>query len=150
AGTSARVTIFWKIHFCDSSVTIGERPNALDRVESNVRDVLRPQPFQQSPPLKRDWQRAKLYHGEFCMCRITQFALDPFFFIRNNHSCSPNILADVAAKHFLQIRNDPMSNAIAERGEIFIRSILAKSQLVLADVIVDVLAPDAKKRPHDR
>ena len=43
-----------------------------------------------------------------------------------------------------------MSNAIAERGEIFVRSILAKSQPVLADVIVDLFAPDAKKRSRDR
>src|SRR4029077_21122657 len=75
---------------------------------------------------------------------------DPFFFIRNNHSCSPNILADVAAEHFLQVRNDPMSNAVAQRCEIFVRSILAKFQPVLADVIVDLFAPDAKKRAHDR
>jgi hypothetical protein len=43
-----------------------------------------------------------------------------------------------------------MSDAVAERIEIFVRSILAKSQPVLADVIVDLFAPDAKKRPHDR
>src|SRR4029077_1438543 len=70
-GTAPRVSIFRKIHFCNSSVTIGERTNALDRVESNVRDVLRPQPFQERASLKRDWQRAKLYHGEICVCRIT-------------------------------------------------------------------------------
>src|SRR4029077_18867399 len=70
-GTAPRVSIFRKIHFCDSSVTISERTNALDYFESNVRDVLRPQPFQDGPPLKRDWQRTKLYHGGICMCRIT-------------------------------------------------------------------------------
>src|SRR4029077_10539288 len=84
------------------------------------------------------------------MCRITQLALDPFLFIRSNHSCSPNVLADVAAKRFLQIRNDSMSNAVAQRREILVRSILTKSQPVLADVIVDLFAPDVKKRPHDR
>src|SRR5213082_1632379 len=68
--TAPRVSIFRKIHFCDSSVTIGERTNALDRVESNVCDVLRPQPFQERPALKRDRQRAKLYYGEICICRI--------------------------------------------------------------------------------
>jgi hypothetical protein len=44
-GTAARVAIFRKIHFCDPSVTIGERTNALDYFESNVRDVLCPQPL---------------------------------------------------------------------------------------------------------
>ena len=66
-GTTPRMSISRKIHFRDSNVTIGERTNALDRVESNVRNVLRPQPFQKRPPLKRDWQRAKLYDGEICM-----------------------------------------------------------------------------------
>src|SRR5207244_1113289 len=70
-GTTPRVSISRKIHFRDSSVTIGERTDALDRVESNVRDVLRPQPFQERPALKRDWQPTKLYDGEICMCRIT-------------------------------------------------------------------------------
>jgi hypothetical protein len=60
-GTTPRVSISRKIHFCDPNVTINERTNALDRVESNVRDVLRPQPFQERPALKRDWQRAKFY-----------------------------------------------------------------------------------------
>src|SRR4029077_3507287 len=41
-GTAPRVSIFWKIHLRDPSVTIGERPTALDRVESNVSDVLCP------------------------------------------------------------------------------------------------------------
>ena len=71
SGTASRVSILRKIHFCDSSVAIGKRANALDRIESNVRDVLCPQPFQKRPPLKRDWQRAKFYDGEICMCRIT-------------------------------------------------------------------------------
>src|SRR5262245_18768297 len=70
SGTASRVSIFGKIHFCDSSVTICEQTNALDRIESNVRDILRPQPFQERAALKRDWQRAKLYDGEFCMGRI--------------------------------------------------------------------------------
>ena len=69
-GTAPRVSISRKIHFCDSNVTIGERANALDRVKSNVRNVLRPEPFQERPALKRDWQRAKFYDGEICMCRI--------------------------------------------------------------------------------
>ena len=43
-----------------------------------------------------------------------------------------------------------MSNAVAQRGEILVRSILAKSQPVLADVIVDFFAPDVKKRSRDR
>src|SRR5438067_7603544 len=43
-----------------------------------------------------------------------------------------------------------MSNAVAQRDEILIRSILAKSQPVLADIIVDFFAPDAKERSHDR
>ena len=43
-----------------------------------------------------------------------------------------------------------MSNAVAKRRQIFVRSILAKSQAVLADLIVDLFAPDAEKRPHDR
>ena len=34
--TAPCVSIFRKIHFCDSSVTVGQRPNALDRIESNV------------------------------------------------------------------------------------------------------------------
>ena len=46
-------------------------PNALNRVEPNVRDVLRTQPLEERPALKRDWQRAKFYDGEICMCRIT-------------------------------------------------------------------------------
>jgi hypothetical protein len=61
-GTTPRVSISWKIHFCDSSVTIRERTNPFDCVESNVRDVLLPQPFQERATLKRDWQRAKLYY----------------------------------------------------------------------------------------
>jgi hypothetical protein len=71
ARASARVSIFGKIHFCDSSVPVGQGTNTLDGVEPNLSDVLCPQPFQEYPALKRDWQRAKLYDGEICMCRIT-------------------------------------------------------------------------------
>src|SRR4029077_1342786 len=149
-GAATNMFILRQIYFRDRCASIGERANTLDRIESNVRDVLCPQPFPERPTLKGDWQRTKLYHGEICMCRITQFALDPFLFISSNDSRSPNVLADVAAKHFLQIRNDPMSNAVAQRCEIFVRSILAKFQPVLAEVVIDLFAPDAKKRAHDR
>ena len=39
------MSIFRKIHFCASNVSIGKQTNPLDRVESNVRDVLRPSHF---------------------------------------------------------------------------------------------------------
>src|SRR5215471_12021078 len=68
--TTPCVSIFRQINFCDSSVTISERTNALDRVESNVRNVLCTQPFQEETALKRDRQCAKLYDGEVGICRI--------------------------------------------------------------------------------
>src|SRR5262245_56428431 len=43
-----------------------------------------------------------------------------------------------------------MSNAVTQRGEIFVRSILAESQPVLADVILDLAAPHPEQRPYDR
>ena len=148
--TAPRVPIFRKIHFRDLSILVGERTNALDHVESDVRNVLCTQPFQERPALKRNGQPPKLCHGKIRMCRITQLALDPFLFLSSYHCRSPNVLANVSAKRFLQIRNNSMSNAVAKWREIFVRSIFAKSQPVLPDVIVDLFAPDAKKRPHDR
>src|SRR4030095_1949343 len=147
--TTPCVSIFRQINFCESSVTISEGTNALDRVESNVRNVLCPQPFQEQPALKRDRQCAKLCDGEVRICRITELALDPVLFICSDHCCSPNVLPDIAAKRFLQIGNNSMSDAVAKRREILVCSIFANSQSVIADVIVDLIAPDAKKRPHD-
>ena len=50
---------------------------------------------------------------------------------------------------FLQIRNDLMSNPIAEGIKVFVGGILAKSEPMLSHVIVDLFPPDVEKRSHD-
>jgi hypothetical protein len=46
------MAILWQIHFGDARIGIGERADTLDDVESNFRNVLRAQPFQNRAALK--------------------------------------------------------------------------------------------------
>jgi len=122
AGTSARVTIFWKIKLRRASRSASGR-TPLDRVESNIREFCARSHFKKKrPPLKRDGN-ARSFIQRDLQCRITQFALDPLFFIRRpSFRCSPNVLRIYAKQHFLQIRNDSdveCGLSIGLRVEIF-------------------------------
>ncbi len=65
-----------------------------------------------------------------------------FLFLGSNHCCSPNVLADVAAKRFFQIRNNTVANPIPHRREIFVGRVFAKFQPMFAHIVVDFSPPD--------
>ena len=57
---------------------------------------------------------------------IGHLAVEPFLFLGDNRGGSPNVVTNVAAKSFFQIRNDTVANAIAGWRKIFVRGIFAK------------------------
>src|SRR5207249_4513427 len=71
------------------------------------------------------------------------------FFFAGDCSSPPNGRTNVSAKDFLQIRDDAMPNAVAERIKILVRCVLAKFDPMFAHINVDLFAPDTEKRPHN-
>src|SRR5947207_598347 len=101
------------------------------------------------PPLKRYWQRSEPRDRELGIGRIRELFFDPMFFFAGDCSSPPNGRTNVSAKDFLQIRDDAMPNAVAERIKILVRCVLAKFDPMFAHINVDLFAPDTEKRPHN-
>ena len=74
--------------------------------------------------------------------RNSHLIVDPVLFIGGDSRGSPNILTNIAAECFLQIRNDAMPDAVAQRREIFVGRVFAEFEPVGANIYVDFAAPD--------
>src|SRR6266581_5767774 len=105
---TTHMPILRKVHLCNVRCWIEKRADALDRFESDVGDILRPQPFQNRSALKRDGQAAQFSHVEMAVAvwGNPQLSVDPVFFVGCDSGCAPNGGANVSAEVFLQIRND--------------------------------------------
>ncbi len=72
--------ILRKVYFRDARGWINQRADALDRFESDVGNILRPQPFQNRSALKRDGQAAQFSHVEMAVAvwENPQLSVDQF------------------------------------------------------------------------
>ena len=87
---TACVLIIGKVNFATGARWVDQRADTLDDIETNFSDILRPQPFQNCTPLKRDWQRAELSDRQLGIGRIGQLIFDPIFFFAGNCRSTPN------------------------------------------------------------
>ena len=101
--------------------------------------------FKNRPALKRDWQAREVLPPKDLHVLESRSWLSIHLLLRAAIVAVRQMFwTDVAAKHFLQIRNDAMANAVAKRIEILVRCVLAKSQPMLAHIVVDLFAPDTR------
>ena len=143
------MSILRKINLGDWRIVIEQRADAFHDVEADIRDFSRAQPFQNFAALKGDWQIAQSRDRKIEIGGVGELALDPVFFFGDNHCRAPNALANVSSEVLLQIRNDSPADTIAERRQIFVRCVFAKFQSMLANIIVDFVPPDSKKRANN-
>ena len=58
------MSILRQIDFSGACGRLEKGADALNDVERDLRNVVRPQPIQNGSPLERDRQRAQLFHGK--------------------------------------------------------------------------------------
>src|SRR6266496_1102560 len=119
---ASHMSILRQIRLCNGGAGLEQRADPLDYFESNLGNILRAQPFQDRSALKRNGQAPEIPHAQVVVTigRNRQLIVDPVFFVGSNHGCSPDILTNLAPESLLQIRNHAMSDAIAQRREIFV------------------------------
>jgi len=143
------MSILRKINFGDRRIVIEQRADAFHDIETNVRDFLSAQPFQNFAALKSDRQVAQLCDRKIDIGGVGELVFDPAFFFGRNRRRAPNALANISAKVFLQKGDNSPPNPVAQRRQIFVRRVFAKFQPMLADVIVDFAPPDSKQGAND-
>ena len=120
--------ILRKVYFRDARGWINQRADALDRFESDVGNILRPQPFQNRSALKRDGQAAQFSHVEMAVAvwGNPQLSVDPVFFVGCDSGRAPNAHPNLSAELLLDVRYDALTNSIAQWREIFVRRVFAE------------------------
>ena len=126
---TTHMPILRKVHLCNVRCWIEKGADALDRFESDVGNILRPQPFQNRSALKRDGQAAQFSHVEMAVAvwGKSQLSVDPVFFVGCDSGRAPNAHSNLSAELLLDVRNDALTNSISQRREIFVGSVLAES-----------------------
>ncbi len=154
------MSILRKINFGYWRIVIEQRADAFHDIETNIRDFLSAQPFQNFAALKSGRQVAQLRDRKSRLCRrrsggkvdiggVGKLVFDPVFFFGRNRRRAPNALANISAEVLLQKGDDPPPDPVAQRRQVFVRRVFAKFQPMLANVIVDFVPPDSKQGAND-
>ena len=137
------MSISRKIYFREMGSWISQGADALDRFESDSRNILRAQPLQNRSALERDRQGAQFFHAKMVLVtrRNPRLIINPVLFFGCDRCCAPDAWTNFSTERFLQIRNNAAPQPIAQRTEIFIGGVFAKFQRVFAHIDIDLITP---------
>src|SRR4026207_335737 len=102
SGATACVPIVRKVNLCHWCGWVEQRADTFDHIETNFSDILRPQPFENCTPLKRDWQCGDLAGGQLGIGRIGVVLPDPSLVVACRSTLPRAGVCCVSAADFLQ------------------------------------------------
>ena len=106
-----------KIRLGGATCCFDQTAHSLDQRKIDFRNFVRAQPIMHRASLQRQRQNAQLLHFQFRQRRRQQFVKKTFLF-GGNRGRTPDARANVAAKRFFQIRNNVVTDAIAQRRTV--------------------------------
>lgn len=144
------MSVFGKICLGHAIRKIKKRANALDQIKAYLLNVRGLKPFPKHPPLYR-WrcfaQRLNCQRGSAEI--LWQKRFEKIFLLCSNGRRSPDILPNVSAKGFFQVRNHAAADPISQRSQVTVRFILAKLQSMRAKIFVDLVSPNIQEWPDN-